>query len=307
MKLKHLAAIFAFTIFVAFAILYYVAFYKPEPQDTNIIALSPSAPKSEGTGVTIGIKDGKTLILSWQNLPTGTSRIDVFRAKLACESWSKWKTTEVKDPNQGSVEIKANENISSNCFYFKAVSESGAQLWSSTPQSQIAYLNGGSTSQTGESNGGQNQQTSQSTSTSTSNQTQGQTSTSTATQTTSTATQTTSTTAQPTSTPTQSTSTVPDIVHTENFWVEHVNERIEIGWQNMSSGTQKIAVSRSTTENGPWIKLFEQQGPFENKPYVIRLLDETIDSPRYYKLEALSSSGATLQTFGPLLLLALNP
>ena len=310
MKLKHLAAVFAFTILVAFAILYYVAFYKQEPQDTNIIAISPSAPKPDVAGVTIGIKDEKTLILSWQNLPTGTSRIDIFRAKLACESWSQWKTTAIEDPNQGSVEIKSNENISSNCFYFKAVSGSGAQLWSSTPQSQIAHLDGGSPSPQEQPKGSgiPNQPTPPPGSPP--------------------ATLTSSTQSQPTNTPPPpplqnptstsnptttynyynpqgggTTSTNP--IHTENFWVEHVNQRIEIGWQNMPSGTDKIVVSRSVASGGPWSKLFEQQGPFENKPYVIRLLDETINSPRYYKLEALSS-GTTLQTFGPLLLPALG-
>ncbi len=305
MKLKHLAAVFALTIFVAFAVLYYVAFYKPEPQDTNIIAISPSTPKSDETGVTIGIKDGKTLILSWQNLPIGTSQIDVFRAKLACESWSKWKTTAIQDPSSGSVEIKANENISSDCFYFKAISGSGAQTWSSAPQGQIAYLSGGSPLPQGQTNGPETpSQPPPATPTSTSQP-----------QPTSTPPppppQNPTSTSNPTTTysyynPQGGGTTSTNPVHTENFWVEHVNQRIEIGWQNMPSGTDKIVVSRSAVSEGLWTKLFEQQGPFENKPYVIRLLDETINSPRYYKLEAFSSSGATLQTFGPLLLSALG-
>lgn len=303
MKLKHFAAIFAFTIAVAFAILYYVAFYEPKPQETNIVSISPSTPKSEETGVVIGIKNGETLILSWQNLPSGTSHIDIFRAKLACENWSKWKTAEIKDSSQGSVEIKANENISSDCFYFKAVSGSGTQLWSSAPQNQVGYLGGGTPPPQGQPNGpGTPNQppppppsgTPPTAPTSTPPS------------------QSTSTppppppSQNPTSTPSQPTSTVPDIIHTESFWVGHVNQKIEIGWQNMPSGTDKIIVSRSTASEGPWTKLFEQQGPFENKPYVIRLVDETINSPQYYRLEAFSSSGAILQTFGPLLLPALG-
>ncbi|MBI2034043.1 MAG: hypothetical protein HYT13_03015 [Candidatus Liptonbacteria bacterium] len=309
MKLKHLAAIFAFTIFVAFAILYYTAFYEPSSEEDIGTAFSPTIPKSEGSRVAIGIKDQKTLVLSWQNLPTGTSRIDVFRARLACENWSKWKTTAIEDPNQGSVEIKIYENLSSGyCIYFEAISRSGEALWSSTPLNQIAYLGSSTPPPQGQTSGPGTpseplSSTSQSEPTSTSTETQ---TTSTTTETTSTTTETTSTSTETTSTTTESTSTVLDIVHTENFWVEHVNQRIEIGWQNMPSGTDKIVVSRSVVSEGLWKKLFEQQGPFENKPYVIRLLDETIDSPQYYKLEALSSSGAILQTFGPLLLPALG-
>ena len=304
MKLKHLAAIFAFTIFVAFAALYYFAFYEPGPQNT---AFSPSLPKNAETGVALALKDQETLVLSWQNLPTSTSRIDIFRAKLACESWSKWKTAEIQDPSSGSVEIKVNENLASGyCLYFEAISKSGEALWSSTPINQIAYLGGGTPPPQGQPNGpgtlnqpppappplGSPPATptstpqSQPTSTPPSQPPSG---------------------GETTSTPSQSTPIVPDIVHTENFWVDHVNQKIEIGWQNMPSGTDKIIVSRSATSTGPWTKLFEQQGPFENKPYVIRLLDETINSPQYYKLEAFSSSNAILQTFGPLLLSALNP
>jgi len=89
----------------------------------------------------------------------------------------------------------------------------------------------------------------------------------------------------------------PTIPH---FWVQHVNRKIEIGWNDLPVGTVQIIVSRSGAMDGPWSQLLLQNQPVTTN-YVIRLVDNTIGEAYYYKLDANGNNGI-LGTFGPELL-----
>lgn len=93
------------------------------------------------------------------------------------------------------------------------------------------------------------------------------------------------------------TSSIP----TASFWVEHVHKKIEIGWQNIPSTTNKIIIYRSKTETGGYTQLFVQENPVVGGSDFIRLDDHTINESYYYKMEA--RSGTTLlETYGPVFL-----
>ncbi len=89
------------------------------------------------------------------------------------------------------------------------------------------------------------------------------------------------------------TSTVP----TENFWVLHVHNKIEIGWQNIPSSTNQIIIYRSKTETGGYQKLLEQQNPKTTYDF-LRIDDHTLPEAYYYKMETKMNS-TILETYGP--------
>ena len=61
------------------------------------------------------------------------------------------------------------------------------------------------------------------------------------------------------------------------FWVQHVHQYIEIGWQDLSPATTHIVISRAVSSNGPWATLIEQQNIDAAGPYGIRIADDSID------------------------------
>ena len=90
-------------------------------------------------------------------------------------------------------------------------------------------------------------------------------------------------------------------MHTESFWVEHVNGAIEIGWQNLPSATTHVLVGRSANQTGPWATLLQQNNPVITEPYFIRVIDQSLNNPYYYRLTA-SAGSQTVATYGPIFL-----
>lgn len=86
---------------------------------------------------------------------------------------------------------------------------------------------------------------------------------------------------------------------TDNFWVLHVNQRIEVGWQNIPPNANQAVVYRSSNSGSPWNFLMQQNPPSD--PYFIRLVDDTLNDPYYYKLDLLQN-GQLVTTYGPVLL-----
>ncbi|GEM_PF-956367 len=86
-----------------------------------------------------------------------------------------------------------------------------------------------------------------------------------------------------------------------NFWVLHVNDAVEIGWQNLPANTNDIIVYRSASASGPWVKLLEQKNPIITEPSFVRLADNTIGTTYYYRLDAYAGA-AQIATYGPVLL-----
>lgn len=105
-------------------------------------------------------------------------------------------------------------------------------------------------------------------------------------------------------TPSGQVSATSSIITTANFWVRHVNQKIEIGWQGLPDNSDKISVYRSKTESGGYAILLEQLNPNTTGDF-IRLDDHSIDEPYYYKMEAKEGS-IILEVYGPEFLPALG-
>jgi hypothetical protein len=86
-----------------------------------------------------------------------------------------------------------------------------------------------------------------------------------------------------------------------------VNKKIEVGWQYLPNGTNRLVLYRSADEGGPWTKLLEQ-GNVTASSGSMRFVDFTLHDPYYYRLEALEAfeDANLLEDYGPLLLPALE-
>lgn len=83
-----------------------------------------------------------------------------------------------------------------------------------------------------------------------------------------------------------------------DFWVQHVNQSIEIGWQNLPAQVTSIVVARSQSSDGPWNTIISQQNPGTSGSYSLQLVDNTIGDPYYYEMTAFNGT-TTIATYGP--------
>lgn len=132
-------------------------------------------------------------------------------------------------------------------------------------------------------------------------------------------TQSTSTPSQPSSSPTSTTQTPPPPIYlgipyytpqgtisgygqprSGSFWVQHTDNKIDIGWQNFPAGTPSFIVSRSQNQSGPWLQVLAQQNPpTTGGPYSIKILDHTLYDPYYYKMDIYDQDGDITASYGP--------
>ena len=264
------------------------------------------------------VTNGKNkIVVHWENLPDGTNRIVIFRSRTG-GTWVRWKTISIESGASGSTEItlSGGENASSYSFYAQAFSPVGYTLWASQitqaqppppPPSESSTSTATTTGQIAQ--GGSpppgNQNPPPSTPTSTPS-----------------ATSTSSTTPPP---PSGNTTTTPPVTpppsgppvayYTPNgeiagyfvpqldpFFVTHVNQNIEISWQNLPPPTETIVVYRSQNQNGPWKELLRQEHPSTSTRDFVRLVDYTTYDSYYYRMDALSGSGAVLAAYEPIYL-----
>ncbi len=88
---------------------------------------------------------------------------------------------------------------------------------------------------------------------------------------------------------------------TGTFWVQHISDAIEFGWQALPTSTNILTVSRSSATNGPWSAVIHQEQPDIIGPYTIRIASDALNQPFYYQLEVFE--GTTLiAIYGPVLL-----
>src|SRR6185437_14903912 len=66
---------------------------------------------------------------------------------------------------------------------------------------------------------------------------------------------------------------------TGNFWVQQIDQKIQIGWQNLPPETTSIVIERSQNENGPWTTVLEQQISASTASYSIQIVDDTFGVP----------------------------
>lgn len=293
----------------------YEFFLKPKT-----VIIPPPIPQ-----VNIPVEDMSPAVYIWRNgtssiavrcknLPIGTSDIQIFRSKLNEEQWLLWKTKRVYpgcDSEIIEVSIVKGDDPFSYRYYFKAVDEEGNDLWvsdvvfpSETPPPNLPGSSGNGAPGTAPpgsvpppsgtepppgtvpGTAPPPQSTSSPGTPGTGSSDEGN-----------------------SGNPNEITYYTPSVIlsgtstpQTANFWVSHVDKRIEIGWQNVSPQTSKAIVSRSPSSNGPWEKLLEQEKPATNTPYFIRIVDNTLHEAYYYKLETRSASNSLLNSYGPILL-----
>jgi hypothetical protein len=83
-----------------------------------------------------------------------------------------------------------------------------------------------------------------------------------------------------------------------DFWVQHVNQSIEVGWQNLPPAVDSIILSRSQDQSGPWNQLLKENNPSANGSYSLQLVDGTLNQPYYYEMTAYSGT-TTIGVYGP--------
>lgn len=284
-------------------------------------------------------KNGTVLIIEWRNLPNGTKELVVWKAPSGTAAWKAWQTISVSAGSEGSgsatIDI-GTLDLKNFDFSLQALGNPGGEsggssttervLWTS-PVIQATTTASGTITFVYNSTSTPNLPSPSSppatstpppaATTTTTNTTPSQTPTSTAptpppaTTTPSSAAPTSSTSGTSgnnsnpviyyyTYTP-QQTPSAQAVPEKGSFWVQHVDQKIEIGWQNLPQTTTKINVSRSANQAGPWTIILTQSNPDPTGPYSIKLVDSTLNNPYYYKLDAFTNS-TIIQTFGPVYL-----
>ncbi|MDO8574208.1 MAG: hypothetical protein Q7R86_01115, partial [bacterium] len=251
--------------------------------------------------VIICVRQDGTLILLWENLPEGTRKIDIYRTDEGSGEWGLWRSIPVGGTS-GGVEIGI-EGPGNFEYYFETLDSGGSTTWISenAPNSPASSENNSAAESPASTSTPISEGSPLTSSTPTPNP------------------QTppidedidvpsTSTSSAPTPPPSveEGVYYTPDgqVVSTStidlgNFWVQHVDKRIEIGWKNLPDGTDKIVVDRSRTETGGYNQFLEIKNPLGSDS--IRLVDNTIHENYYYKMSALDGT-LILETYGPMFL-----
>lgn len=246
-------------------------------------------------------KKDNTLIIQWQNLPHDTTSLKIFRGRTGTDqsTWELWKTIGVPPGElaNGSTEIDLGSSSSGYSYYVEAVTGNGSGNGTSTGNENVLWTSGtteppvatstppnnppppptpSSTPPNASSSGGNG-------SSSASGNPPGPT---------------------PTGTPYYS----PEIQissygssHDQSFWVEHVDQKIRIGWQNLPPQTTSVAVVRSSNQDGPWTTILTQENPDTSGASSIQVVDNTFGAPFYYEMNALVDS-TVIETYGPVYL-----
>jgi hypothetical protein len=250
-------------------------------------------------------KSGNSFFVQWQNLPTGTTGLNIFRGKTGTpeNTWLLWRTLSISsgDLTNGNGEINlGTTNEDGYSFYVQAINgggggDGGVPLWTSSSTAPIVTT---STPEQPGNDGGQNPPTPSSTpgNNPPNNPPPGQNPSSTG--------QSNNNPPTPTGTPYYS----PEVqisgygaAQTGNFWVQHVDQKIQIGWQNLPPEAIDVVINRSQNQNGPWATVLEQQNSGGTGSYSIQLVDDTFGVPFYYELNAMVGT-STIATYGPVYL-----
>jgi len=265
------------------------------PQFRSAPPPTPSVPaQSNGPQVNLSVDTSGRLVLSWKNLGAGVRDIHIFRAREGQPRWSLWKTISISNLAEGFVQLQAaySEGLLSYVYRFEGIGGGGESLWTS---SSTSITSGGTATPfipptepstpspqppTPSSGGGTTTPPPASSSTS-------------------------STTSSPETTNTVTYYTPQGDVSgstsltTEQFWVKEINKKIQIGWSNLNPSSTEVIILRASTENGPWSVLFRQSQPVTNEPYSLFIVDDAVSQTAFYKLNSLSTSDTTLDSYGP--------
>jgi len=287
----------------------------PVPASSLNIAAVPSASIPAPTpSITITLQktsNGPRLTVQWEYLPDGTVKIEIFRAASPTSPGVLIGTVAVASSSLagGSASFNIPGKDQDGYYYGIAAGDDGLPLFNSTP---APLVNTSSTSpplapSSNSGNGAQTTSPTLSSPSSSQSQTQNQNNQTPATTTNeNTPQENNSSGIENTSTvtyytPQGSISGTASETATENFWVQHVDQKIQIGWQNLPLDTNRIVISRSASDDGPWVAVLTQNNPVVDMPYSIQIVDDTLGSAYYYKMDGHETNGTT-NTYGPVLL-----
>lgn len=287
----------------ALAVIFYFS-YRPG----GTVVIRSNVPLPANARVSIQIINDNVVLISWEGIPQDTDHVNIYRAKLDSDQWFLWKTIKITSPS-GSEEITLGEGESAGDYkyYTQGADADDTPIWTSPPTRAIPPGGSGAPGTSG---------TPTSTA-STPPPSPTPTPTPTSTPSTPPPPAATSTTTPP-PTPTPSTPPPPpdnfeyyytpqlmvsgtSTAQTSNFWVRHVQQSIEIGWQNIPTSTTKAVVSRSKNQTGPWSTLLTQQAPVKTSYYIIQIVDNTLHETYHYRLEAFAGT-QKIATYGPVTL-----
>jgi hypothetical protein len=272
------------------------------------VAPTPVAPPPPSVTLTLEeSKGGNTLLLQWSYLPNGTASLEIFRSTKGKDNWTLWKTITLTADQlaNGSLGIDVGSSTFSNySFYVEAVgngdstSTTTSTLWTSSstdPVITTSTSNSPPPPPPPPNNPPSEPGNATTTPTSTPPVNNPPSSTNPGGNT-------------PPPTPSGTPYYSPQIqitgygqAETGNFWVQHVDQKIQIGWQNLPSITDDIVIVRSSDQGGPWSTVLTQQNQGVDGAYSIQVVDDTLDQPYYYELNA-EAGGTIIATYGPVYL-----
>lgn len=250
---------------------------------------APAIPGIVDSSITFSQADPDTIVVSWNNLSPDTVSLRIFRSQEG-GAWELWQT--IAASGSGSASFSAPGSGSQHYSYYgEGVSSGGGTTWTSSPTSggsspppPPAGEEGEASSTEDDGNsppqpppppgGGEEEEVLPP--------------------------------APPPPTPVPPPATPPPTQpppppeQDDPFWVQHVNKKIEVGWQDLPSGTDRLVLYRAQEDDGPWIQLLEQ-GNVTASSGSMRFVDFTLHDPYYYQLEVWDGQ-SLLETFGPLLL-----
>ena len=253
---------------------------------------------------------GSNLVIQWQNLPGYTTALNIFRAKKNSDVWQLWKTIQLNATELFNGSAIFNLGLNGNDYSYYVQATSGGNpgvnststniLWTSSSTDPIVTTStnsggGGGDQNNNGGNGNGNENGNGNSSSSQGNNGNGNGNNG----------------SGGNSSGTGSGSGVggnayynPQIQVTGygadkgDFWVQHINQSIEIGWQNLPVNTDGIVVVRSPDQDGPWSQILKEQNPGISGSYSLQLVDGTIGDPYYYEMSAYQGTNL-LETYGP--------
>ncbi|HVM76947.1 MAG TPA: hypothetical protein VMU07_02220 [Candidatus Paceibacterota bacterium] len=257
-------------------------------------------------------KNGKnnSLVVQWANLPNNTLELNIFRGIGSNTSTYKlWETLLINlNLLNGSAIFSLGVNDLKYQYYVQALGTAETSGTSGAPGNETSTIVWDSTTPITPStstpptdNGGNQNNGTNPTSTATSTNQNNNNA---------------SSTQNTTTTPTSTATTTTDATHAGNpfynpqvqitgygqangsFWVQHSNQNIEIGWQNLASDTTDIIFYRAQNNDGPYDQFLEQANPGSTGSYSLQLVDAYTDQPLYYEMIAWQGSSAS-ETYGP--------
>ena len=248
-------------------------------------------------------KTGNVIYITWANLPDGSTELEIFRSPKGKNQWTLWQTIPLTgaDLANGTAQFNIGKADYSNYdFYTEALGTGGnggtvtstSTLWTSEPTPPVVTTSTPPVTPPSNNGGTNNPTSTAGNPTTTPNQPP----------------PTNNPTSTPSSTPVTPSGTPyysPQVQISSygqtpagNFWVQHIDQTIQVGWQNLPSITESIVISRATSTDGPWVPLLAQENPGENGSYAIQVADATVDEPYYYLMDA-DAGTTTIATYGP--------